>query len=51
MSLTKKKKQKVDKDLLIRKEALEQLKEKIATTKKAIKVSNTAKKIEKVKDQ
>ena len=41
----KKKKQKVDKDLLIRKEALEQLKLKIATTKKAIKVSETAKKV------
>ena len=46
----KKKKQKVDKDLLIRKEALEQLKAKIAITKKAIKVSETAKKVEEVKD-
>ena len=49
MRSAKKKKQKVDKDLLIRKEALEQLKEKIATTKKAIKVSETAKKVEEAK--
>ena len=51
MRSAKKKKQKVDKELLIRKEALEQLKAKIATTKKAIKVSETAKKVEEVKAQ
>ena len=51
MRSAKKKKQKVDKDLLIRKEALEQLKAKIAITKKAIKVSETAKKVEKVKGE
>ena len=45
----KKKKQKVDKDLLVRKEALEQLKGKIAITKKAIKVSETAKKVKEAK--
>ena len=50
MRSAKKKKQKVDKELLIRKEALEQLKAKIATTKKAIKVSETAKKVEEAKD-
>ena len=49
MRSAKKKKQKVDKDLLLRKEALEQLKSKIATTKKAIKVSETAKKVEEAK--
>ena len=49
MRSAKKKKQKVDKDLLIRKEALEQLKGKIAITKKAIKVSETAKKVEEAK--
>ena len=49
MRSAKKKKQKVDKDLLLRKEALEQLKSKIATTKKAIKVSETAKKVREVK--
>ena len=49
MRSAKKKKQKVDKDLLLRKEALEQLKAKIATTKKAIKVSETAKKVREVK--
>ena len=49
MRSAKKKKQKVDKDLLIRKEALEQLKLKIATTKKAIKVSETAKKVKEAK--
>ena len=49
MRSAKKKKQKVDKDLLIRKEALEQLKAQIATTKKAIKVSETAKKVEEAK--
>ena len=38
----------MDKDLLLRKEALEQLKAKIATTKKAIKVSETAKKVQEV---
>ena len=51
MRSAKKKKQKVDKDLLIRKEALEQLKGKIAATKKAIKVSETAKKVEEVKTE
>ena len=51
MRSAKKKKQKVDKELLIRKEALEQLKLKIATTKKAIKVSETAKKVEEAKAQ
>ena len=51
MRSAKKKKQKVDKGLLIRKEALEQLKAKIATTKKAIKVSETAKKVEKAKGE
>ena len=51
MRSAKKKKQKVDKDLLLRKEALEQLKSKIATTKKAIKVSETAKKVEEVKSE
>jgi len=51
MRSAKKKKQKVDKDLLIRKEALEQLKGQIATTKKAIKISETAKKVEAVKEQ
>ena len=51
MRSAKKKKQKVDKELLLRKEALEQLKAKIATTKKAIKVSKTAKKVEEVKAQ
>ena len=51
MRSAKKKKQKVDKDLLIRKEALEQLKAKITTTKKAIKVSQTAKKVKEVKTQ
>ena len=45
------KKQKVDKDLLVRKEALEQLKGKIAITKKAIKVSETAKKVKEVKTE
>ena len=49
MRSAKKKKQKVDKDLLIRKEALEQLKGKIAITKKAIKVSETAKKVNEAK--
>ena len=51
MRSAKKKKQKVDKELLLRKEALEQLKAKIATTKKAIKVSETAKKVEEVKTE
>ena len=51
MRSAKKKKQKVDKELLLRKEALEQLKVKIATTKKAIKVSKTAKKVEEAKVQ
>ena len=51
MRSAKKKKQKVDKDLLIRKEALEQLKGKIAITKKAIKVSETAKKVKEVKPE
>ena len=51
MRSAKKKKQKVDKELVIRKEALEQLKAKIATTKKAIKVSETAKKIEEAKTE
>ena len=50
MRSAKKKKQKVDKELLLRKEALEQLKAKIETTKKAIKVSETAKKVEEVKN-
>ena len=49
MRSAKKKKQKVDKDLIIRKEALEQLKKQIATTKKAIKVSETAKKVDEAK--
>lgn len=49
MRSAKKKKQKVDKDLLVRKEALEQLKGKIAMTKKAIKVSETAKKVNEAK--
>ena len=49
MRSAKKKKQKVDKDLLMRKEALEQLKGKIAMTKKAIKVSETAKKVNEAK--
>ena len=51
MRSAKKKKQKVDKDLLVRKEALEQLKSKIALTKKAIKVSETAKKVKEVKTE
>ena len=51
MRSAKKKKQKVDKDLLVRKEALEQLKGKIAITKKAIKVSETAKKVKEAKDE
>ena len=51
MRSAKKKKQKVDKELLIRKEALEQLKLKIATTRKAIKINETAKKVEEAKDQ
>ena len=51
MRSAKKKKQKVDKDLLIRKEALEQLKGKIAVTKKAIKVSATAKKVKDAKPE
>ena len=51
MRSAKKKKQKVDKELLVRKEALEQLKAKINTTKKAIKVSQTAKKVEEAKAQ
>ena len=51
MRSAKKKKQKVDKDLLLRKEALKQLKSKIAITKKAIKVSETAKKVEEVKSE
>ncbi len=51
MRSAKKKKQKVDKDLLVRKEALEQLKSKIALTKKAIKVSETAKKIKEAKGE
>ena len=50
MRSAKKKKQKVDKELLIRRDALEQLKSKIATTKKAIKVSETSKKVEEAKD-
>ena len=49
MRSAKKKKQKIDKDLLIRKDALEQLKGKIAITKKAIKVSETAKKVKEAK--
>ena len=49
MRSAKKKKQKVDKDLLLRKDALEQLKSKISTTKKAIKVSETSKKVEEAK--
>ena len=36
-------------NLLLRKEALEQLKAKITTTKKAIKVSETAKKVKEAK--
>ena len=51
MRSAKKKKQKVGKDLLIRKEALEQLKSKIAITKKAIKVSETAKKVKEAKTE
>ena len=51
MRSAKKKKQKVDKDLLVRKEALEQLKGKIAITKKAIKVSETAKKVQEAKGE
>ena len=51
MRSAKKKKQKVDKELLIRRDALEQLKSKIATTKKAIKISETAKKVEEAKDK
>ena len=51
MRSAKKKKQKVDKELLIRRDALEQLKSKIATTKKAIKINETAKKVEEAKDQ
>ena len=51
MRSAKKKKQKVDKDLLLRKEALEQLKSIIATTKKAIKVSETAKKVKEAKTE
>ena len=46
MRSAKKKKQKVDEELLIRKQALEQLKSKIALTKQAVKVSSTAKKIQ-----
>ena len=49
MRSAKKKKQKVDKELLMRKEALEQLKSKIELTKKAVKVSETAKKVEEAK--
>ena len=49
MRSAKKKKQKVDKELLVRKEALEQLKSKIELTKKAVKVSETAKKVEEAK--
>ena len=44
----KKKKQKVDKELLIRKDALEELKAKISTTKKAIKINETSKKVNEV---
>ena len=51
MRSAKKKKQKVDKELLIRRDALEQLKSKIATTKKTIKINETAKKVEEAKDQ
>ena len=51
MRSAKKKKQKVDKELLIRKEALEQLKAKIAITKKAVKVSETAKKVQEAQAQ
>ena len=51
MRSAKKKKQKVDEELLLRKEAIEQLKQKIAITKKAVKVSATAKKVEEVKTQ
>jgi len=51
MRSAKKKKQKVDPELIARKKALEQLKNKISLTKKAIKVSETAKKLEKAKSQ
>ena len=51
MRSSKKKKQKVDKELLIRKDALEELKKKIVLTKQAIKVSETAKKVKEVKSE
>ena len=51
MRSAKKKKQKVDQELIDRKKALEQLKSKIALTKKAVKVSEAGKKLEKAKSQ
>ena len=51
MRSAKKKKQKVDEELLVRKNALQELKSKIVLTKQAVKVSETSKKIEEVKAQ
>ena len=48
MRSAKKKKQKVDEELVERKQALEQLKQKISLTKKAIKVNETSKKVQEV---
>ena len=51
MRSAKKKKQKVDDELLTRKQALEQLKQKVVLTKQAIKVEETSKKVEEVKEK
>ena len=51
MRSAKKKKQKVDDELLTRKEALSQLKSKVEKTKQAIQVSATSKKVEAAKNE
>lgn len=51
MRSAKKKKKKIDPELVVRKKALEELKNKISLAKKAAKVSQTAKKIEEIKSQ
>ena len=51
MRSAKKKKQKVDKELLTRKQALEQLKQKVVLAKQAIKIDATSKKVDEVKKE